>query len=47
MKTYIEKCLSGEHLTVDEASNALGTIMTGQATDITNCRAAYCSACKR
>lgn len=33
MKTYIEKCLSGAHLTVDEASNALGTIMTGQATE--------------
>ncbi|MCX6121154.1 MAG: anthranilate phosphoribosyltransferase [Ignavibacteriales bacterium] len=33
MKTHIEKCLSGEHLTVTEASNALDTIMTGQATD--------------
>ena len=33
MKTLIEKCLSGEHLTVGEASNALDTIMTGQATD--------------
>ena len=33
MKTHIEKCLSGEHLTVSEASNALDTIMTGQATD--------------
>jgi anthranilate phosphoribosyltransferase len=33
MKTHIEKCLSGSHLTVDEASSALGTIMTGQATD--------------
>jgi anthranilate phosphoribosyltransferase len=33
MKTHIEKCLSGEHLTVAEASNALDTIMTGQATD--------------
>ncbi|MGD1043808.1 MAG: anthranilate phosphoribosyltransferase [Bacteroidota bacterium] len=33
MKTHIEKCLSGEHLTVAEASNALNTIMTGQATD--------------
>lgn len=33
MKTHIEKCLSGNHLTVDEASRALGTIMTGQATD--------------
>jgi anthranilate phosphoribosyltransferase len=33
MKTHIEKCLSGEHLTVAEASNALDTIMTGQDTD--------------
>jgi anthranilate phosphoribosyltransferase len=33
MKTHIEKCLSGEHLTVAEASKALDTIMTGQATD--------------
>jgi anthranilate phosphoribosyltransferase len=33
MKAHIEKCLAGEHLTVDEASDALGTIMTGQATD--------------
>lgn len=33
MKTHIEKCLSGEHLTVAEASNALDTIMNGQATD--------------
>jgi anthranilate phosphoribosyltransferase len=33
MKAHIEKCLSGEHLTVVEASNALDTIMTGQATD--------------
>jgi anthranilate phosphoribosyltransferase len=33
MKTHIEKCLSGNHLTVEEASSALGTIMTGQATD--------------
>ena len=33
MKTHIENCLSGEHLTVAEASNALDTIMTGQATD--------------
>jgi anthranilate phosphoribosyltransferase len=33
MKTHIEKCLSGEDLTVAEASNALDTIMTGQATD--------------
>ena len=33
MKTHIEKCLSGEHLTMEEASSALNTIMTGQATD--------------
>ncbi|RPJ49585.1 MAG: anthranilate phosphoribosyltransferase, partial [Methanobacteriota archaeon] len=33
MKTYIEKCLAGEHLSVDEASGALSMIMTGQATD--------------
>jgi anthranilate phosphoribosyltransferase len=33
MKTYIEKCLAREHLTIDEASKALGIIMTGQATD--------------
>ena len=33
MKTHIEKCLSGEHLTVVEASSALNTIMNGQATD--------------
>jgi anthranilate phosphoribosyltransferase len=33
MKTYIEKCLSGEHLTIDEASSALAKIMNGQATD--------------
>ncbi len=33
MKKHIEKCLSGEHLTVVEASNALDTIMIGQATD--------------
>jgi anthranilate phosphoribosyltransferase len=33
MKNHIEKCLSGEHLTLVEASNALDTIMTGQATD--------------
>jgi anthranilate phosphoribosyltransferase len=33
MKTHIEKCLAGENLSVEEASNALGTIMTGQATD--------------
>jgi anthranilate phosphoribosyltransferase len=33
MKTHIEKCLAGEHLTVDEAANVLGTIMTGHATE--------------
>jgi anthranilate phosphoribosyltransferase len=33
MKTQIEKCLSGENLTVGEASQALDTIMTGNATD--------------
>jgi anthranilate phosphoribosyltransferase len=33
MKIHIEKCLAGEHLTVEEASSALSTIMTGQATD--------------
>lgn len=33
MKNHIEKCLSGEHLTVGEASAALDLIMTGQATD--------------
>jgi anthranilate phosphoribosyltransferase len=34
MKEYIEKCLQGKDLTVDEASRALDLIMTGQATDI-------------
>jgi anthranilate phosphoribosyltransferase len=33
MKTYIEKCLAGEHLTTDEASAALAKIMNGQSTD--------------
>jgi len=33
MKTHIEKCLAGEHLTVEEAANALNIIMTGQATE--------------
>ncbi|RPI06103.1 MAG: anthranilate phosphoribosyltransferase [Ignavibacteriae bacterium] len=33
MKTHIEKCLSGEHLTIGEASSVMDTIMTGQATD--------------
>jgi anthranilate phosphoribosyltransferase len=34
MKEYIEKCLSGQDLTVEEASRALDLIMTGQATDV-------------
>ncbi len=34
MKEYIEKCLAGQNLTVDEASRACDLIMTGQATDI-------------
>ncbi len=34
MKQYIEKCLNGEHLTAEEAGDALDRIMTGQATDI-------------
>jgi len=34
MKEYIEKCLQGKDLTVEEASRALDLIMTGQATDI-------------
>jgi anthranilate phosphoribosyltransferase len=34
MKEYIEKCLQGKDLTVEEASDALDRIMTGQATDI-------------
>jgi anthranilate phosphoribosyltransferase len=33
MKKYIEKCLMGENLTIEEASSALGMIMTGHATD--------------
>ncbi len=33
MKQYIEKCLAGEHLTVDEASAAVERIMAGEATD--------------
>jgi anthranilate phosphoribosyltransferase len=33
MKIFIEKCLAGEHLTIEEASSVLSTIMTGQATD--------------
>ncbi len=33
MKQYIEKCLAGEHLSVDEASAAVETIIDGQATD--------------
>jgi len=34
MKEYIEKCLEGKDLTVEEAARALDLIMTGQATDI-------------
>jgi anthranilate phosphoribosyltransferase len=34
MKPYIEKCLNGEGLSADEASDALDLIMTGQATDV-------------
>ncbi len=33
MKQYIEKCLSGTHLTAEEAARAMELIMTGQATD--------------
>ncbi|MCX7984295.1 MAG: anthranilate phosphoribosyltransferase [Bacteroidetes bacterium] len=33
MKYYIEKCLNNEHLTIEEASQALDTIMSGGATD--------------
>jgi anthranilate phosphoribosyltransferase len=33
MKIYIEKCLSGENLTLDEASAALAKIMNGHSTD--------------
>jgi anthranilate phosphoribosyltransferase len=33
MKTHIEKCLSGNHLTVEEASSALDKIWTGQSTE--------------
>jgi anthranilate phosphoribosyltransferase len=34
MKQYIEKCLAGEELTIQEAASALELIMTGQATDV-------------
>ncbi len=34
MKEYIEKCLQGKDLTVEEASSALDLIWTGQATDV-------------
>lgn len=34
MKEYIELCLEGRDLTVEEASRALDLIMTGQATDV-------------
>lgn len=33
MKYYVEKCLAGEELSVEEASSALELIMTNQATD--------------
>lgn len=33
MKQYIEKCLAGEHLTADEASEAVERIMAGDATE--------------
>ncbi len=33
MKQYIEKCLTGNHLTVAEATAAMETIMSGDATD--------------
>ncbi|MEM4237952.1 MAG: hypothetical protein QW050_03070 [Candidatus Nitrosocaldaceae archaeon] len=33
MKQYIEKCLAGQDLTVEEAAKALDIVMTGQATD--------------
>ena len=33
MKQFIEKCLAGENLTIDEASAALELIMTDQASD--------------
>lgn len=34
LKHYIEKCLAAEDLTVDEASDALELIMSGEATDV-------------
>jgi anthranilate phosphoribosyltransferase len=34
LKQYIEKCLDGGSLTVEEASQALELIMTGQASDV-------------
>ncbi len=33
MKQFIEKCLSGSHLTVDEATAAMETIIAGDASD--------------
>jgi anthranilate phosphoribosyltransferase len=33
MKPYLERCLNGEHLAVDEAASALELIMTNQATE--------------
>ncbi len=34
MKEYIEKCLNGQDLTIEESAHALDLIMTGQATDV-------------
>jgi len=34
LKPLVEKCLAGENLSAEEASSALETIMTGQATDV-------------
>ncbi|HEX9006002.1 MAG TPA: anthranilate phosphoribosyltransferase, partial [Bacteroidota bacterium] len=34
IKAHMEKVLSGEHLSTDEAAAALETIMTGEATDV-------------
>jgi anthranilate phosphoribosyltransferase len=34
LRQYLEKCLAGENLTVEEASEALERIMTNQATDV-------------
>ena len=34
LKQYTEKCLDGEHLTHEEASDALEIILTNGATDV-------------